>query len=224
MVVAIVQAYVEALSLPLGEYEVAHLAYEIERIDLKLSGGRQDQYAATFGGFNFMEFEANERVLVNPLRIKPWIVNELEASLMLFYTGVSRSSAKIIDQQIENMEKRSAAVDEAFFAVKREAVEMKAALLKGRFDFFVESMRRGWDSKKRTAESVSNASVDAIYEQAVKSGAQAGKVSGAGGGGFMMFFVDPARRPLVARAVEELGAQYRGFHFTDGGSQAWKIG
>lgn len=197
MVVAMVMAYVEALNLPLGEYEIARLAYEIERIDLGLSGGRQDQYAAAFGGFNFMEFNANERVLVNPLRVKPWIVNELESSLMLFYTGASRSSAKIIDQQIQNMTEQSPAATEAFLAVKQEAVEMKAALLKGDFSVFVESMRRGWDSKKRTAASVSNDMVDRIYNGAIAAGAQAGKVSGAGGGGFMMFFVDPAMRPAL---------------------------
>jgi len=222
MVVTILKAFVDALNLPLGEYEVAHLAYEIERIDLGLSGGRQDQYAATFGGFNFMEFSANDRVLVNPLRIKPWIANELESSLILFYTGVSRSSAKIIDQQIHNMEQRTQQVTEAFHAVKQEAVEMKAALLKGDFAAFVESMRAGWQSKKRTAESISNDMVESVYNCAIGAGAQAGKVSGAGGGGFMMFFVDPDRRPRVARALQETNGQVYGFHFTDNGSHAWR--
>lgn len=223
MVVAMVQAYVEALNLPLGEYDVAHLAYEIERIELGLSGGRQDQYAATFGGFNFMEFSADDRVLVNPLRVKPWIVNELESSLMLFYTGVSRASAGIIDRQILNMEQHAAATTRAFLAVKQEAVDMKAALLKGDFRIFVESMRRGWASKKLTATGVSNELVDTIYERALAAGAQAGKVSGAGGGGFMMFFVDPALRPRVAQAMRDLPGQVYGFHFTPTGSQAWRL-
>jgi D-glycero-alpha-D-manno-heptose-7-phosphate kinase len=223
MVVTIVQAYVEALNLPLGEYEVARLAYDIERIDLGLAGGRQDQYAATFGGFNFMEFNAGERVLVNPLRVKPWIVNELEPSLMLFYTGVSRASATIISQQIQNMEERTKSATDAFLAVKEEAIEMKAALLKGDFRVFVESMRRGWASKKRTAASVSNEMIDEIYERAIGAGAQAGKVSGAGGGGFMMFFVDPAARPRVVRALADLPGQVYRFHFNNYGSQAWRL-
>lgn len=223
MVVTLVQAYVEALGLPLGEYEIARLAYEIERVDLGLSGGRQDQYAAAFGGFNFMEFSGRHTVLVNPLRIKPWIVSELESSLMLFYTGVSRASAEIIDQQIHNMEQRAAPLTEAFMALKQEAVGMKAALLKGDFNLFVESMRRGWDSKKRTASSVSNTLVEQVYGAALDAGALAGKVSGAGGGGFMMFFVDPAARPAVARALKDMPGQLYAFHFTDRGSQAWRL-
>lgn len=222
MVVAILQAYVEALNLPLGEYEIAHLAYEIERTDLKLSGGRQDQYAATFGGFNFMEFAANDRVLVNPLRVKPWIVNELEVSLLLLYTGVSRASAKVIDQQIHNMVEDSTATD-AFLRVKQEALDMKAALLKGDFDVFVESMKAGWAFKKRTASGVSNSNIDTIYEIAISAGAKAGKISGAGGGGFMIFFVDPAVRPKVARAIAQYGQPY-GFHFVQYGSQGWRLG
>jgi D-glycero-alpha-D-manno-heptose-7-phosphate kinase len=223
MVVTLVRAFVEALNLPLGEYEIARLAFDIERVDLGLSGGRQDQYAAAFGGFNFMEFNAEERVLVNPLRVKPWIVNELESSLLLFYTGVSRSSAAIIDQQIQNMHQPTQRSNDAFLAIKQEAVEMKAALLKGDFRVFVDSMQRGWESKKRTASGVSSPLIDQVYDAAIAAGALAGKVSGAGGGGFMMFFMDPATRPHVVRALQGLEGQVFGFHFTNEGSQAWRL-
>ncbi len=102
MVVTILSAYNELLKLPLGEYDVARLAYEIERVDCNLAGGKQDQYATTFGGFNFMEFFENGRVIVNPLRIRQNIINELESQMVLFFTGVSRSSADIINDQVKN--------------------------------------------------------------------------------------------------------------------------
>lgn len=223
LVVAMLHGFVEAFNLPLGEYELAHLAYEIERIDLDLAGGKQDQYSASFGGFNFMEFGGNGHVLVNPLRMKPWIVSELESSLLLFFTGVSRESAHIIDQQVRNIREGAKAPIEALFAVKEEAVRMKAALLKGDFDSFVESMRASWVSKKRTASSISNAHIERIYDDAMQAGARAGKVSGAGGGGFMMFFVAPEAKPRVARALASHAGQVFSCHFTKSGSQAWRV-
>lgn len=224
LVVAMLRAFTEALNLPLGEYETARLAYEIERMDLGLAGGKQDQYAACFGGVNFMEFGGNGRVLVNPLRIKPWIISEFESSLLLFYTGVSRDSAKIIDEQVRNTVEGNLDAIEAMLRVKEEALHMKESLLKGQFDIFIDSMRRSWASKKQTASSISNEAIDRAYERALEAGAKAGKVSGAGGGGFMMFFVEPSAKPKVVRALSELPGQVFGCHFTKTGSQAWRVG
>jgi len=222
VVVVIVRAFSALLNLALDDYEIARLAFHIERIDCGLGGGRQDQYSATFGGFNFMEFYAGERVVINPLRVKSSVVCELEASLVLFYTGVSRSSAAIIADQSDNVMSGAPMAVEAMHGIKREAIVMKECLLKGDFGGIVESMQAGWESKKRSARSVSNAHLDEIYDAAVRAGALAGKVSGAGGGGFMMFYVPPERRLDVIRALARFDGQVSNCHFTEHGTQAWR--
>jgi len=223
LVVVMIRAFAEMLNLPLDDYTIAHLAFRIERVDCGLQGGKQDQYSATFGGFNFMEFYANERTVINPLRIKNWIICELEASLVLFYTGVSRESAKIIADQSSNVESGDYDAMEAMHAIKREALVMKECLLKGDFDGIVEAMRDGWESKKRSAKTVSNPHIEEIYEAAIRAGARAGKVSGAGGGGFMLFFVPPDGRMDVIRALSHFEGQVSNCHFTKYGAQAWKV-
>ncbi len=223
LVVVMIRAFAELLNLPLDDYTIAHLAFKIERIDCGLQGGRQDQYSATFGGFNFMEFYADERAVINPLRIKNWIICELEASLVLFYTGVSRESAKIIADQSNNVKSGSVDAMEAMHGIKREALVMKECLLRGDFAGIVDSMRQGWENKKRSAKTVSNPHIEEIYNAAIASGALAGKVSGAGGGGFMMFFVPTERRMDVIRTLSRFDGQVSNCHFTKHGTQAWKI-
>jgi len=223
LVVSMIKAFVEWLNLPLGEYDIARLAFEVERHDVGLSGGRQDQYAATFGGFNFMEFHPQERVVVNPLRIKNWIVSELEASLLLYFGGVSRDSARIIDEQTSNVKAKDHNAIDAMHALKDEAVAMKECLLKGDFDRLVESMEAGWQAKKRMASSISNPAIEASYELAKGAGMRAGKISGAGGGGFMMLLVDPVRRMDVIRALSTTQGRIYNCHFTEIGTQGWKI-
>lgn len=224
LVVVMVRAFAELLNLPLDDYTIAQLAFKIERVDCGLQGGRQDQYSATFGGFNFMEFYAGERAVINPLRIKNWIICELEASLVLFYTGVSRDSASIIADQSGNVQAGDASAVEAMHGIKSEALTMKECLLKGDFEGFVASMRAGWENKKLTSKSVSNPHIETIHQAAIRAGALAGKVSGAGGGGFMMFFVPTERRVQVMRALSEFKGQAGNCHFTEHGTQAWRIG
>lgn len=223
LVVAMIRAFVELLNLPLDDHEVADLAFRIERVDCGLKGGRQDQYSAAFGGFNFMEFYADSRTVVNPLRVKNWIVCELEASLLLFYTGISRESARIIADQSQNVSSGSADAVEAMHGIKHEAIVMKDSLLRGDFKGMIDSLRSGWENKKRSAKTVSNAHIEQIYDAAVSAGALAGKVSGAGGGGFMLFFVPPDRRMEVTRTLANFEGQISNCHFTQHGSQAWKL-
>lgn len=223
MVVAILKTYTEALGLPLGEYEIAHLAYEIERKDLSLQGGRQDQYAATFGGFNFMEFYAEDRVIVNPLRIKNWIVNELETSMLLYYTGVSRESAGIIKEQTDNTTRGDKGSLDALTELKQDARSMKEALLRGEIGHFAALLGKSWTAKKRIARSISNDFLNTVYQRAMDAGALSGKVSGAGGGGFMMFVTDPVKKIDVMKALSEFQGQFIPFHFINEGTKGWRI-
>lgn len=223
LVVAMIKAYEEALKLPLGEYDVARAAYEVERKEVGLSGGKQDQYAATFGGFNFIEFYANDRVIVNPLRVKKWITNELESSIILYYTGLSRDSDKIIDEQASYMIKNNTQTLEALHELKADALAMKEMILKGDIVNFAHYLGKSWQAKKRTASAVSNELIEKVYETAMRAGAYAAKVSGAGGGGFMMIMVDPVTKTQIIRELSKLEGQVVNFHFTTEGAQSWWI-
>jgi len=223
MVVAILKAFTEWLNLPLGDYDMAQLAYQIERIDLGLSGGKQDQYAATFGGFNFIEFNDNDRVIVNPLRIKRWIIDELEVSMVLFYTGDSRSSDKIIREQQKNTLEGKKLPVEATHSIKKNSYVMKDLLLKGEILQFSKALGKEWENKKKMAASITTKNIDRIYEAAIKAGAYGGKVSGAGGGGFMIFTVDPVKKLNLINTLNGFSGKVLNFHFSDNGCQSWKI-
>lgn len=222
MVVAILRAYQEWLNLPLGEYDMAQLAFEIERVDLKLQGGKQDQYAATFGGLNFMEFYDNNRVIVNPLRLKNWIKNEVENSIILYYTGTSRDSGKIIEEQTKST--KSEKPLNAMFEIKNQTYLMKEAILKGQFAKIAECLHLNWIAKKQTASVISNPKIEEVYNYCIENGATACKISGAGGGGFMMIWCDPQKRFNLIKALEaRKEGLVRTVNFIDKGSQSWTI-
>jgi len=221
LVVAMVEAFTAYLSAPLGPYDVAHIAFEVERIELGLAGGKQDQYAATFGGVNFIEFHAADRVIVNPLRVTPWVLNELETSMVICFTGVSRRSEAIIVEQQRRMSEHGEAALEALHQLKRDATEMKDALLRGQIPRMAEVLNRSWVAKQQTAPGISNGRIETLYDLAFANGATGGKVSGAGGGGFTMFIVPPDRRFEVVRALNDAGAAASGVHFTTQGAESW---
>lgn len=224
LVVAVLQAFDEWLGLALGEYDIAHLAYEIERQDVGLSGGKQDQYAAAFGGCNFMEFGGEgqpDRVIVNPLRIKDRVLTDLESSLVLFHTGQSRESARIIEEQQRNVKSEASASVDAMHRLKQDAQVMKEALLKGRLDDFARCLGASWEAKKQLAHSISNRNIDELMTAALTAGAIAGKVSGAGGGGVVMLMVEPRRKMEVLRALKAFPGYVINCHFTQRGAEAW---
>lgn len=221
LVVAILGAFVEWLNLPLGDYDIAHYAYQIEREDLKLTGGKQDQYAAMFGGVNFMEFYEDDKVIVNPLRIKPEYLHELENNLVLYYTSTSRESASIIDEQVKNVNNKNEKSIEAMHQLKEQARMMKEALLKGKLNEFGSILDFGFQQKRRMAHNISNSRIEEIYEAAKKAGATGGKISGAGGGGFMVFYCPGNTRHAVIEKLKGFGGEIKNYSFTKYGLTTW---
>jgi D-glycero-alpha-D-manno-heptose-7-phosphate kinase len=221
LVVAVIGAFTEMLGLPLGEYDIAQYAYEIERNDLQLAGGKQDQYAATFGGFNFMEFYANDKVIVNPLRIKPEYLHELENNLVLYYTDTTRESASIIMEQQKNVAESNQQSIEAMHQLKEQSRMMKEALLQGRLHEIGEILDFGFRQKKLMARNISNSRIDEIYEAALRAGALGGKISGAGGGGFMIFYCPGTTRYDVIETLVTFGGEVKQFNFSKYGLTTW---
>jgi len=223
LVVAILGAFAEWLKLPLGEYDLAKLAYDIERIDLGMAGGKQDQYAATFGGVNFMEFSADDKVIVNPLRIKDIYLNELSHNLVLYYTQTSRLSSKIIEAQSANVISNNQKSIEAMHQLKKQSIMMKEALLKGNLNQIGEILDFGWKFKKQMADEISNPLLDEIYETARNNGATGGKISGAGGGGFMIFYCPGDSRSKVIQSLKVFGGEAQRYEFTSQGLTTWTL-
>lgn len=221
LVVGIIKAFTEWLNLPLGEYDIAILAYEIEREDLGIVGGAQDQYAATFGGFNFMEFYDNKRVIVNPLRIKNWIASELESRVVLYFTNITRE-AKDIEEHKKGKLGDSKSL-EAMHAIKQDAVAMKEALFRADFDTIAQILGKSWKSKKIISDIVSNDELDRIYNLAMENGAYSGKTSGAGAGGFMFFLVDPIKKYNLIKILNQQSGYVQDFSFTKEGAKSWKL-
>jgi D-glycero-alpha-D-manno-heptose-7-phosphate kinase len=223
LMVAIIGVFAEWLNLPLGEYDIAQMAYDIERVELSMAGGKQDQYAATFGGVNFMEFYVDNKVIVNPLRIKPQYLYELENNLLLYFTATSRLSSTIIEAQSKNVKDKNQQSIDAMHHLKEQARMMKEALLKGNIHEIGGILDYGFRFKKQMAKGISNDIMDEIYEAALKAGATGGKISGAGGGGFMMFYCPGNTRYAVKKALELFGGSFSPYQFTERGLFTWHI-
>jgi len=223
LVVAILGAFAHWLKLPFGEYDLAQVAYKIERHELKMAGGKQDQYAATFGGVNFMEFYADDKVIVNPLRIRNSNLNELAHNLVLYYTETSRLSSVIIEVQSKNVTANNQKTIEAMHQLKDQSRQMKEALLKGEIDAIGEILNFGWHFKKQMAEGITNPFIDEIYEAAMAAGASGGKISGAGGGGFMFFYCPGNTRDKVVKALKQFGGDAKRYEFTNQGLSTWSF-
>ncbi len=223
LVVAVLGAFKEMLKLPLNEYKIAQYAYDIERNDLQLAGGKQDQYAATFGGVNFMEFYEGNKVIVNPLRIKPEYLHELENNLVLYFTSTSRESAAIIKEQVKNVKSNNEKSIEAMHHLKDQARMMKEALLQGKLDEIGLILDYGFEQKRNMAANISNSGIEEVYTAAKAAGATGGKISGAGGGGFMVFYCPGNTRYNVIKTLNSFGGVVRDYSFTKYGLTTWSI-
>ena len=219
VMVALLTAMARWKGVEMDNYAMADLAYQVERVDLKIDGGYQDQYAATFGGFNFIEFHGRNNVVVNPLRIKKDIIHELQYNLLLCYTGNIHVSANIIKDQVKNYEKKDAF--DAMCEVKALAYAAKDELLKGNLYSFGKLLDYGWESKKRMSSKITNPQIDMLYEEAKKSGALGGKLLGAGGGGYLLIFCPYNVRHKVAARLEAAGGQIADWNFELRGAQSW---
>ena len=222
MMVALIGLLKEFRSLSLSDYQIAELAYRIERRELGISGGFQDQYAAAFGGFNFIEL-TGERVVVNPLRIDPDVVLELEHNLLLCYTGKRRDSQNIIDDQTARLAHQEEDTVEGLRAQKRLALEMKNALLRRELGDFAELLDEAWETKKQMSPQISTDLIEDLYDEARRAGALGGKVTGAGGGGYLIVYCAEGRRHTVAEALTRAGGTVTDFAFVDDGLRTWRV-
>ena len=225
LVVAMIKAFSESINLGIDDYTIAELAYDIERNDCDLAGGKQDQYSATFGGFNYIEFK-KESSIVNPLRIKNWFRCELESSLILHFTGVSRYSSKVIDDQTKSIVDANSNTIKYLNALKSESVKMKVALLRCDREGFKNSLNRCWMLKSNTSNKISNDFIDKRINYGLKYGAEAAKVSGAGGGGFILFFCQPSKAIRLRNqlnALKDFNEHSFFCSFVDNGAEAWRI-
>jgi D-glycero-alpha-D-manno-heptose-7-phosphate kinase len=221
LVVALIGALKTWRKMPLEPYEVARLAWEIERKDVGVPGGFQDQYASTFGGFNFIEFRPGGDVIVNPLRIEPRVLLELQYNLLLVFTGRTRTSAAIIEKQISGYVDNESGVLEAMSRMKALTIDAKDAILTGRLDRLGDILDAEWTEKKKTAEGVTTPRIEEMYAEARRLGALGGKASGAGGGGYMFLYCPFDRKPAISKRLEELGGEICPIAFESSGMQAW---
>lgn len=222
VMVAVVGLLKEFKNMPLTDYEIANLAYIIERKELGIKGGLQDQYAATFGGFNFIEF-LGDRVIVNPLKVSQDVINELEHNLLLCYTGGTRLSARIIEDQVGRYERGEEGTLQGLRRLKEITIEMKNALLQRKLNEFGELLHHAWQNKKKLSSKITNPAIEEMYEEARKAGALGGKITGAGGGGYLVLYCPFEKRHKVAERLKEMGGTITDFAFDAHGLQTWRV-
>jgi D-glycero-alpha-D-manno-heptose-7-phosphate kinase len=219
---AVIGAVASHMGKVISRYELAELNYTIERTDLRIAGGKQDQYATTFGGFNLIEFYP-DRVIVNPLRIESDIIYDLEAHLMLCYTGRARSDLGLIDKQVRLYNEGRQETITGMKRLYEMVFELKDALLTGKLQHFGSMLNEAYLNKKRMNPDVATGTIaDELYGEAMRHGALGGKLLGAGGGGYLLLYCEVKNQYKVRAALEAMGGQVIDFTFDHHGLQSWR--
>ena len=221
LVVALIAAITEYYGLPVGEYDIAEDAVEIERKICDLPGGKQDQFAAAFGGFNFMEFLQDGRAIVNPLRMNYKTQNMMELNTVLYYVGKPRKNSRVIENTTKGLV-NSEIVLNATHKIKQACIEYKNALLTGDFDKISELMDTYWRNNLETNPHVASPEILDAYEFALQNGCTAAKISGAGGGGHMVLFTKFEDRHKLISALKEKEGRVVPFKFVKNGVDVWR--
>ncbi len=216
--VALVKAVSAACGWTMSKQEIAEEACFIELQKLAMPIGKQDQYASAFGGVNYIEFRS-DGVEVTPLSLALETWQRLQRNLMLFFTGSARNSAEILGKQSRSSRQDDATVIQALHKVKALTAEVRRCLETGDLNTFGELLDQNWQSKKRFAPGVSNQRIDESYDRARACGAIGGKITGAGGGGFLMLYCEERHQRRVTEALDALGLQRMDFRFDQNGAQ-----
>lgn len=202
-------------------YDVANLAYEVERKDVGIPGGMQDQYASAFGGFNLIEFR-KDATIVNPLRVGREVLHELEYNSILCFTGKTRQSGGILKRQIESYERKDSAVLGSLEKMKELTLEMKDMLMTGDLPEFAKLLNAEWELKKKLDRAISTDESEKLLAAARNSGAIGGKLLGAGGGGFLFLYCESGKQARVQQELEQLGGHVSPVRFDKEGLQTWR--
>jgi len=218
LTVAAVKAVSAARGQTLSQAEVAELATRVELEKMGMPIGYQDQYASAFGGLNFFEFTA-DGVRVEPIRTPPGALATLQQNLLLFFTGTARESSKILARQRDNTERSQGDTLSALHAVRDMAHALRDTLQRGDLSGFGQALHAGWEHKKRFAAGVSNPEIDAAYTAARAAGAVGGKITGAGGGGFMLIYCQDGAQAAVTEALDQRGMRRMDFRLEEGGAR-----
>ena len=223
LIVSIIGVYMELFNLPLGEYDIADMAVQIERNELKENGGKQDQYAAAFGGWNYMEFKGDD-VIVNPLRIKDKVQDELENNIVLYFTNFTRKSSDVLEEQVKKIEEDNKTSLLSLHGLVEQAKLIKDCLIKGKIEELGEVLDYGFKQKSQLASGINTPEIQKLYSTAIKYGATGGKISGAGGGGFIFFYCPNNTKYEVIKELDKLKIGYnQPFTFNKFGLRTWQI-